>query len=124
MHSADLVAGRVDAQIRIKGGSSGDLAALSEWLADEDELRGRVRTVRSPISDTELGSVTELLMVGLGAGGAGSVLASSLKTWLMMRRTTARLTVETAERSVTFDIQTVDEVAPLLEQILRVTDDG
>ncbi len=72
----------MDAQIWITGGTGGELAALSEWLRDENELRGRVRTVHSPIGDTELGSVTELLTVALGAGGVGTVLASSLKTWL------------------------------------------
>ncbi len=114
----------MDAQIRITGGTGGELAALGEWLGDEDELRGRIRTVRSPVGDTELGSVTELLTVALGAGGAGTVLASSLKTWLMTRRTTAKITVKSAGRSVTLDIQTAAEVAPLLEQILKADDDG
>jgi hypothetical protein len=114
----------MDAQIRITGGVGGELAALGEWLGDEDELRGRVRAVRGPVGDTELGSVTELLTVALGAGGAGTVLASSLKTWLMTRRTTAKITVKSAGRSVTLDIQTADEVAPLLEQILKAVDDG
>lgn len=59
------------------------------------------------------------LGVALGAGGAGTVLASSLKTWLVTRRTTAKITVESAGRSVTLDIQTAAEVAPLLEQILK-----
>ena len=51
------------------------------------------------------------------------MLASSLKTWLVTRRTTAKITVESAGRSVTLDIQTVGEVAPLLEQILKAGDD-
>jgi hypothetical protein len=80
----------MDAQIRITGGTGGELADLGGWLGGDGELRGRVRAVRSPIGDAELGSVTELLTVALGAGGAGTVLASSLKTWLMTRRTTAK----------------------------------
>ncbi len=113
----------MDAQIRVTDGTGEELAALGEWLGCEDELRGRVSTVRSPISGTELGSITELLTVALGSGGAGTVLASPLKTWLMTRRTTAKITVESAGRSVTLDIQTADEVAPLLEQILMAGDD-
>ena len=113
----------MDAQIRITGGTGEELAALGEWLGGEDELRGRVRTVHGPVGDTELGAVTELLTVALGTGGAGTVLASSLKTWLVTRRTTAKITVESAGRSVTFDIQTASEVAPLLEQILKAGDD-
>lgn len=71
-----------------------------------------------PIGETELGPVAELLTVALGAGGAGTVLASSLKTWLLSRRITAKITVETAGRKVTMDIQTAGEVMPLLERIL------
>jgi membrane-associated two-gene conflict system component 1 (EACC1) len=113
----------MDARIRIAGGTGEELAALGEWLGSEDELRGRVRTVRGPIGETELGAVTELLTVALGAGGAGTVLTSSLKTWLVTRRTTAKITVESAGRSVTLDIQTVGEMTPLLEQILKAGDD-
>jgi hypothetical protein len=115
--------GRMDAQIRIAGGSSEELADLGEWLGGEDELRGRVRAIQSPIGETELGPVTELLTIALGAGGAGTVLASSVKTWLVTRRTTAKITVESAGRSVTLDIQTVGNVAPLLEQILTAGHD-
>jgi hypothetical protein len=114
----------MDAQIWIVGGADGELAALGEWLQGEDELRGRIHTTHGAIGETELGSVVELLTVALGAGGAGTVLASSLKTWLMTRKTIAKITVKSGSRSVTLDIQTVDEVAPLLEQILKAGDDG
>lgn len=114
----------MDAQIRIVGGSGGELAALDEWLQDEEELRGRIRTVHGAIGETELGPVVELLTVALGTGGAGTVLASSLRTWLLTRRTTAKVVVESAGRSVTLEVQTADEVAPLLEQILKAGDDG
>jgi membrane-associated two-gene conflict system component 1 (EACC1) len=114
----------MEAQIRIVDGADGELAALGEWLQGEDELRGRIRTAHGAIGETELGPVVELLTVALGAGGAGTVLASSLKTWLMTRRTTAKIIVKSGGRSVALDIQTADEVAPLLEQILKVGDDG
>jgi hypothetical protein len=116
--------GGMDAQIKITGGTGGELADLGEWLGDEDELRGRVRAVRGPAGLTDLGPVVELLSVALGAGGAGTVLASSLKTWLITRRTTAKITVESAGRSVTLDIQTAADVAPLLEQVLKAAGDG
>ncbi|PKV76812.1 effector-associated constant component EACC1 [Nocardia fluminea] len=108
----------MDARIEIPGGNGEDLRALREWLSGEDELRGRVRGVRQPIGDTELGAVTDVLTVALATGGAGSVLASSLVTWLKTRQTSAKITVKSARRSVTLDIRTVEDVAPLLEQIL------
>lgn len=113
----------MDARIRITGGDGDDLAVLGEWLGGEDELRGRVRTIRRPIGETELGSATDLLTVALEAGGAGSVLASALVTWLRTRRTSARITVESAGRSVTLDIDTIADVAPLLEQVLQAGND-
>jgi Effector Associated Constant Component 1 len=112
----------MDAFIRVEGVSSDDLAALGEWLNDESELRGHCHMIHSSINDTDLGSIPELLNVALGAGGAGTILASSLITWLKTRRTTAKITVESAGRSVTLDIETVNEVAPLLEQILHIGD--
>lgn len=112
----------MDAEIRIAGGSASELAALAEWLQGEDELRGRIRSVRGPIGETELGPVVELLTVMLGAGGAGTALASSLKTWLLTRRTTAKIIVKSGGRSVALDIQTVDEIGPLLEQLLKAGD--
>ncbi len=114
----------MDAQIRVVGGNGEELAALGEWLQGEDELRGRIRTVHGAIGETELGPVVELVTVALGAGGAGTVLASSLKTFLLTRMTKAKITVKSGGRSVTLDIQTADEVAPLLEQILKACDDG
>ncbi|MGW7685539.1 effector-associated constant component EACC1 [Kribbella sp. NPDC054772] len=112
----------MDAQIRIADGSTDDLPALYDWLREEDEFRGRVRVVTAPIGETELGSVPELLTVMLGAGGAGTALVASLTTWLKTRRTTAKITVVTAGRSVTLELETVDDVKPLLEEILRSGD--
>ena len=113
----------MDVTILINGGNGDDLPALGKWLGDENEFRGRVRAVRGPIGETELGLAAEAVTIALGAGGAGTVLASSLKTWMVTRRTTARITVESAGRSVTLDLQTVGDVAPLLEQVLNVGGD-
>ena len=112
------------AEVRIIDGGEGELAALYEWLQGEAEFRGRIRAVRDPIGETELGPVVELLTVALGAGGAGTMLASSLKTWLLTRRTTAKIVVESAGRSVTVDVQNAGDVGQLLEQILKASDDG
>ncbi len=109
--------------IGLAGGSPEALADLAEWLSDESELRGRVRVIDRHVSDTELGSVAELLTVALGAGGAGTVLASSVITWLQTRRTVAKIIVESSKGSVTLDIQTVADVTPLLERILRADND-
>jgi hypothetical protein len=114
----------MEARIRLVGGTGEELDSLGEWLRGEDLLRGRVRAVSRPISETGLGPVTDLLTVAVGAGGAGTVLVSSLKTWLQTRRTTVKIIVESAGRLVTVDVETVGQVAPLLEQILKAGDDN
>jgi hypothetical protein len=111
------------AVIRIADGTVGDLTALAEWLNDESELRGRCHIIRSSVLETELGSVPELLTVELGAGGAGTVLASSLVTWLQTRKTNVKIEVKADGREVVLDIETVRDVTPLLQQILRMNDD-
>ncbi|WP_405578389.1 hypothetical protein [Streptomyces sp. NBC_01092] len=111
-------------RIAVVGGDGEDLSSLYEWLTGEDELRGLVRVGRRPIGETELGSAVELLTVALGAGGAGSVLSASLITWLKTRRTSAKITVETADRSISLEIDTVSDAMPLLEQVLRAGDDN
>jgi len=113
----------MNADVRITGGTGEELGDLREWLSCEGELRGRVRTVTTPIAQTELGSLPELLTVALGAGGAGTVLASSINTWLRTRRTSATITVEAEGRRISLDIRTVDQVAPLLDQILNASDE-
>jgi Effector Associated Constant Component 1 len=114
----------MDVQIHVADGPGGELAALGEWLGGEGELCGRVRLCSGPVGDTDPGSIPDLLIVTLGAGGTGKVLASSLITWLQSRRTTARITVESGGRHVTLDIHTAGKVGPLLEQILRVGNAG
>jgi hypothetical protein len=99
------------------------VGSLAEWLAAEREFRGAVRTVSSPIGETQLGAVTEMITVALGSGGAGSVLASSLITWLRSRPTRAKLLVKSGGRSVELDILTLDDVRPLLEQVLGAVAD-
>jgi predicted dehydrogenase len=112
----------MEVAIRTVGAAPEALVDLAEWLSGENELRGRVRIVNGPIGGTELGTVVDLLTVALGAGGAGTVLASSIVTWLQTRRTTVKVTVKSPKGSVTLDIQTVGDVAPLLDHILRPAD--
>lgn len=114
----------MDAQICLAEAAGDELRQLSEWLSDEKELRGHVTVVDDPIGHTALGSAQDSLSVALGAGGAGTVLASSLITWLRTRVTRAKITVESAGHSITFDIRTVGKVESLLKEILSAKDAG
>ena len=113
----------MEVQVCLTDATNEEIVELARWLSEENQLRGRVRTASRAIGDTELGSYTELLTVVLGSGGAGTVLASSLKVWLQTRRTKAKITIKSRNRSVTLDIESVEEVTPLLEEILKTPDD-
>lgn len=69
----------MDAHITVAGRGD-DSMSLWRWLTDEDELRGAVRQVTSPIGETDLGSGVDALAVAVGASGAGTALARSLIT--------------------------------------------
>ena len=112
----------VDTRIRVQDDDSQGAASLYAWLGEERELRGRVRIIGSAIGEEQLGSLPDVVSVALGAGGAGTVLASSLITWLQTRRSSAKITVERDGRSVTLEIETLHDVRPLLEQVLKSDD--
>ncbi|MCC3767597.1 hypothetical protein [Streptomyces sp. UNOC14_S4] len=109
----------MDVRVQLADGDSTDTAALWHWLSAERELRGRVSQVPSPIRETDLGSVTDLLTVAVGTGGAGTVLAGSLITWIRSRRTAAKITIEASGKRVTLDIATAQDIYPLLQQLLE-----
>lgn len=80
--------------IDVDGAGPGEAAeqtrSLFGWLAEESELRGRVRLVDgAPVPGT-LGSLPAELLVALAPGGAGTVLAGAVIAWV--RRRTGEVT--------------------------------
>jgi hypothetical protein len=72
----------------------GDLTrSLRSWLVDRDELRGKVRLAAAVPPPGRLGAVVDTLEVVLGAGGAASVLASAVVSWVRQQRSDIRLTL-------------------------------
>jgi hypothetical protein len=63
-----------------------DLAALRSWLSNEKELRGRISAGKPTDAPSEMGSVSDVLVVALGSGGALTVLINSLAIWLRNQR--------------------------------------
>lgn len=79
---------RVQARIRVTVGRdiAAEVASLSEWLGREAVFRGRVQLERQPFEPGHMGAIADTLTVALGAGGAVTVLASSVSVWLRQRR--------------------------------------
>jgi len=69
-----------------------------------------------------MGALPELIAVAIGSGGAVSVLARSLSTWLAQRKSDITLKVTGADgRVVELKAERIDEVDRLLREVLRET---
>jgi hypothetical protein len=70
--------------LALPDGSSGDQwRSLRDWLGWESELRGHIELVESGAVPGTLGSgLVEALTVGVGSGGAVTVLISAIVSWL------------------------------------------
>ncbi|MQY19861.1 effector-associated constant component EACC1 [Nocardia macrotermitis] len=109
-------------QIRLVGDTAArEIVELRDWLSREDELRGHVQAVPAAIEADEMGGLVEVLMVTLGANGAGATLAASLSVWIKHRRPTVKIEVKHADgREVTIDLRNAPDldVPELLDAML------
>jgi hypothetical protein len=110
--------------VRISTDPGEELSSLQDWLAHEPELRAQVRPVRPPPVDGQLGAATEVLAVAVGTGGAMSVLAASLKSWLSQpRRADVRVTILAPDgRLIEVDAKRVENVEAVLRATLPPTE--
>lgn len=84
----------MDLEISVTGADAADdLRALRTWLAEEPELRGRVRLVERPPEPGHLGSVPVMIMVTLGTGATTAGLVTTVSTWLRQRAVDVACTV-------------------------------
>jgi Effector Associated Constant Component 1 len=76
----------VDIAVTVLGGSDGDeVRGLRRWLGVEDEFRGRIQLLEPGPEPGQLGTLADTLIVGLGSGGAATVMASALVPWVRHR---------------------------------------
>jgi hypothetical protein len=76
-------------RIAISASGSGqveDLEALTAWFDEESELRGLIKPASAVPDSGELGALPDVLLAAVGSGGAVSVLAASLKSFLSQPR--------------------------------------
>ncbi|MEU1287486.1 hypothetical protein [Kitasatospora sp. NPDC005856] len=82
----------MESWLAVEAGGPDAVLDLRDWLAGEPTLRGRVRVAPAMAGPGELGSWSDVLIVALGAGGAVTTLATSLRVYLSQPRTsTVRL---------------------------------
>ncbi|MGH3771960.1 MAG: effector-associated constant component EACC1 [Pseudonocardiaceae bacterium] len=71
----------------------GELRSLFTWLNKEEQLRGRVRLVEAPPEPGTLGGWPQAVAVELSRGGAVTILASAVITWIRYRTSEMTLTI-------------------------------
>lgn len=99
---------------------AGGLEELSDWLARESELRGLITSAPPVPAPGELGVAAEALVAAVGGGGAISVLAASLKTFLTLpRRSDLRIVLSAPDgRRVEIDAKRVGDAEALIREAI------
>ncbi|MFJ4095421.1 hypothetical protein ACIPYS_27860 [Kitasatospora sp. NPDC089913] len=122
----------MDVHISVIGGETGrangsgtaaEAESLTDWLRGEPGLTRVTLTGRAP-APGEMGSVLDAVTVALGAGGALSVLASSLRVWFAQpRRSDVRLKIRRTDGG-TLELDAKRVRAGDLEDLLRSALEG
>lgn len=96
------------------------LEELSDWLGRESELQGLITPVSAGPAPGELGALADALVAAVGSGGALSVLAASLKAFLVLpRRSDLRIVLSGPDgRRVEVDAKRVGDVEALIHEAL------
>lgn len=70
-----------------------------------------------------MGAALDVVTVGLGSGGAASVLAGSLGFWLRNRGTDIKVEISGPRDKIVVDVKRVRDPAALIESIRKVVGD-
>ncbi|MFI9201189.1 hypothetical protein [Streptomyces sp. NPDC053048] len=111
----------MDIRITVESGQGeADLRSLEEWLLRSRGLRRTPITRPAPvIRPDDMGAVSDILMVSLGAGGAGAVLANAVSVWLQNRVTHVKVRIESPRGSVDVEAGNIRNPAALIMRILE-----
>ncbi|CCK26113.1 putative membrane protein [Streptomyces davaonensis JCM 4913] len=97
-----------------------DFVAIRKQLTQRPELRGYVDVVRGEAENGEMGSGLELLLVGIGSGGALTALITTLPALLTARRSPTSVEITLADgRSAKVTADSAEDARALLEEALR-----
>ncbi|WP_157548774.1 effector-associated constant component EACC1 [Nonomuraea candida] len=81
----------MEVQIQVSGEDQvSEYTALWEWLKSERELAGRIRAVRRPPAEDELGDGLDLIALAVSSLGVAVAVAQTVPAYLAARRRSAR----------------------------------
>ncbi|WP_328323962.1 hypothetical protein OHA70_32065 [Kribbella sp. NBC_00382] len=111
----------MDVTVRVAEGDAEDeLRSLRDWLATDDEFRGRLGLAGNGPAPGEMGAVVDLLTVAVGGGGVATVLAASISAWLRTRRSdvTIEITESVNLRSVKVTANRIKDPEGMIREVL------
>jgi hypothetical protein len=110
-------------QIRVSGEEEElrELASLEDWLLDDPALRGcRTSLEAMPPGASDMGALSEVLIVALGSGGMGAALAASLTTWLRTRVSHVRIRIQTERGEIELDAKAAADPERMSEAVTKI----
>ena len=116
----------MDAYITVAEDDGGRTAdGLLAWLRDDRHVRNSVDWASEPPGTDHLGAAVDIVVAGLGSGGAAVALINSLKSWFEARQTEVSIEVRTDKDHVTVNARNLSDgqLTQLLERMLRNDDE-
>ncbi|MCO5996711.1 effector-associated constant component EACC1 [Actinoallomurus rhizosphaericola] len=112
----------MDVAISVSGALDPDaeIRSLFRWLQREEDVPSPKFTPAAPEQE-DMGAVSDALVVVLGSGGAGSVLARSLSVWVRHRTSDLKLTFRGEKGTVQLDGKRIKDPVALVEALREAT---
>lgn len=100
-----------------------ELRSLADWLRQETPRPGRIELAAAEPQPGEMGAISETLQVALGAGGAATVLAGSVGTWIKSRQQAVRVRLRRGDGEELLIEGSVKDPEQLIDQFLKGVQD-
>ncbi|WP_199433696.1 effector-associated constant component EACC1 [Qaidamihabitans albus] len=110
----------MDVTVNVSGAhdAGAEIRSLLRWLQRDDDLLGTsIRLAPAAPGPEEMGAVSDVLVVALGSGGAGAVLARSLSVWVQHRTSDLKLTFRGKEGTVQLDGKRIKDPVAVVEAL-------
>jgi membrane-associated two-gene conflict system component 1 (EACC1) len=112
----------VDISVSDNPDASAEIRSLFRWLRRDDDLPGTtVRLAPAAPGPEHMGAASDVLVVALGSGGVGAVLARSLSVWVQHRTSDLKLTFRGEKGTVELDGKRIKDPAAIIEALRKAS---
>jgi hypothetical protein len=118
---------RISIQAETDSEESDESLSLYHWLRRETLADITVEWSRPEVVPGHMGTLGEIIIIGVGSGGAITVLARSVSVWLQTRRADITLKIKHRGRSYEVNGRRVQDPTAIIREIvaaIKETDEG